>query len=730
MTTDAALVLNSAGLRLRFASANGVLCSCVDVASGIDLIAEPRLAGNFRLLLPLPEREANYIAGRDQALTRIEQDRNTLALHWDGPLQNELGVWDLAVTLRVECTDAGIRFRLRVENRTQHPVAEVWYTMLGGIQGFGPRPDTESMIPQKGWSAGEHLFSRFPLSFQYGTPYPEFRCQYPFMMPMPWIDFHNRNLGRGLYCGCHDTEPRIKYLRLELQPGVERRADENWPQPEHLDPDEPLGLQLHWILLPWTAPGETFEAPPVVVQTHAGDWHQGAAIYRDWFTGRFPLTGPNAASWITDTTALQGTMLLLQEGVCHRTYAEIPNWAAAAARYGINTVLLCGWDRGGHDADYPHYEPDPRLGSWADLRDAVAGCHALGVRVLFFVNIQTADCTTDWYRRELHRYRSVGRWGCPHNSVGYGMGTFSGRAGITHRPLADLNPGFAPVRELLVRQFRKLAEIGADGLHIDKVDAPLFDFAAELDTSPDLAAPAGVLRTIRETLAACRELNPAFAVSTECRWDQMLPLAPVGWSWHSHVLGEKDHIPVFKAAFPEWIPTMAIEQPFDYNLANSAIRFGYALLVAPGHFTASMHDPLWQPLSRYIQELERLRRGLHDIIFRGQFQDRAGVRIDVAPPLAFSVHARPDDGRRACIMVNPGTKADQAVLAEFRDAATPVVRIYRPFADPVDAECPITLDIPGNSLVIALEAAAPDSGQAWPEIPSPSLANPVPDTTA
>ena len=52
---------------------SGVITRLHDKPGDLDLLAEPRLAESFRLLLPLPDLEANYLLGRDQRLTGVEE---------------------------------------------------------------------------------------------------------------------------------------------------------------------------------------------------------------------------------------------------------------------------------------------------------------------------------------------------------------------------------------------------------------------------------------------------------------------------------------------------------------------------------------------------------------------------------------------------------------------------------------------------------------------------------
>src|SRR5208337_2243289 len=52
--------------RLEVDAERGLIQRIFDKAGKVELIAEPRLADNFRLLLPLPGLEANYIFGPEQ----------------------------------------------------------------------------------------------------------------------------------------------------------------------------------------------------------------------------------------------------------------------------------------------------------------------------------------------------------------------------------------------------------------------------------------------------------------------------------------------------------------------------------------------------------------------------------------------------------------------------------------------------------------------------------------
>lgn len=681
---------------------HGTISRLFDKAGGLELLVEPRLADNFRLLLPLPDQQANYILGKEQRLTGVEEKAGGVVLHWDGPLANPQGAFDLDVTMRIEFAEEAIQFRLEVHNRTSFQVAEVWYPLLGGLTGIGERQETQVMIPRAGWSWELNLLQNFKGLVELGTPVPEYFFPYPGNMPMPWMDIFNPGLNRGVYLACCDPIPRFKVLRLEMQPGIAHGRQDPWPRPEELGEGIAAGLILNWVSFPYTLPGETFKGPPVILQFHQGDWHEAALIYRQWFTANFSRGEP-LQGWMRRELAFQNAMLLLPEGNINLKFKEVPQWAQEALDYGVKSVLISGWDRGGHDNQYPYYEPDPRLGTWDELAAAIRQCHQLGIKVFFFVNLQPVDCTTEWYRTELHRYRSMDPWGCS-VPVGWGMGTLGARMGITRRPMVKASPSFPQFRQLIVRQVKRLAEIGADGVHIDKLAWASpgidLDFNPELEVSPDQASWEGILRGVEEILASCRAVNPEFCVSVEGPWDRLLQYAAVAWVWHS--TWERDHTAAFKFTFPQWLPTLAVTQPYDYQVVNNAMRFGYQLFVGPAHYTASMHWEPMRPLSAYIREVLRIREALKETLFLGEFLDTLQVRVEGHEEIRFNTHLNPKTGKRACVLVNLG-EVSREVSVAFEGKSSELASIYQPFEKRRSEQLPVALAIPPERLAIVVE---------------------------
>jgi hypothetical protein len=326
----------------------------------------------------------------------------------------------------------------------------------------------------------------------------------------------------------------------------------------------------------------------------------------------------------------------------------------------------------------------------------------MGMRVFFFANFQPIDPDTDWYREELHRYRSMDPWGTS-SPLGWGMGTMAARLSITRRPNFFASPSFPEFREIIVSYMKKLAEIGADGVHMDKLawDIVKLDFNPDLKVSPDRAEWEGILLGMEETLQACQAINPEFCISYEGVWDRLLPITDVIWAWHDPLT--IDHTAVFKYTFPQWLPSIVVWQPFDYNVVNTAMRFGYQLYVTPATHLASMADPAAQPLSVYIREILRLREELKDTIYMGEFLDVLEVQVETRSNIKFNTHRNPRTGKRACVLVNYGEDPGQATIT-FDENSRGTVRIYQPYQETLTAQLPVTVTIPPERPVIIVEA--------------------------
>ena len=656
---------------------NGAILSIEDRERGTELRAPEGLAENWRLEMRLPSGARRAIVGRDQPLTGITPEPGGARLRWEGPLRDtQGGAHSVTVVLRVRATANDARFEIAVSNRSSARVAEISHPIVGGLAAWSPAGAAEPAV----MAVPPH---RRALTLPFG----EFAPLYPGALQMQFVDVTCPAHHRGLYIGSHDRVARMSMFRFaeERREGV---AD----------------IRFHLRHFPMVKPGAAFRSGETVFRFHDGDWREGGRFYREWFLRAFGMADPKR-DWIRRTPFFQMTMIMLPEGNVNYRISDIPRLARDAKRFGVDAIQIAGWQYGGHDNGYPYYEPDPRLGTWADLRKAIAACHRIGVRVFFFVNLQPAMLDLEWYRRELRQYLWENGRGDAFWIAGWGMGTLASRMGLTTPLMAFLDVSFPRYADRLAAYFRKLALAGADGIHIDKMFPGNLNMNPRVTLDPDTSGMEGAIRLIARIARECQAIRPGFAISNECNWDRVLTYGTATW-WAGNMS-------TARTVFPELTETVALYQPYDYQGLNNAVRLGHTVMVAPHHFNRSMAYPSWRGLAEYVRELARIRRALIETVFLGELEDGATARVEgnaADGSVLHSVFRHRRNGRRVVVLQNNGDAQAARTVAAIGGATRGRVRIHRPFARTVDAELPARVDI-GPERLAFVEQLPPNAAR-------------------
>lgn len=666
------LVLENAFLRLEVDRRHGRVLRLLDKEGRIDLKSPAELAENFRLFVPLPDNPGNCIYGKDQLLSKTQASKDAIALHWDGPMTDPHGnAHDIAALMRIELEEESLVFRFNVTNQTDRRIQEVWYPAVGGLLGFGPSDScAEAFL-----NPPPHNAKRFQ------KPFGQYLATYP-TQNMGFVAIENPALGRSLYLGAHDPIGRFKGFHF-LESAREGKSD----------------VAAFLIHYPFTPPGGRFEGSPLKVQFHEGDWVDGGRkIYRPWFIETFGLMTPDR-DWIRQQSFFQMIMIMLPEGNINYTIREIPRLARDGLKYGITALQIAGWQCGGHDNGYPYYEPDPRLGTWDDLEEAVLKCHEMGVKIYFFVNIHVVNLDTEWYREELKDYNYETLKGFPFWVGGWGMGTLASRMDLTVPRMSFADVSFPNLADRQLEYFKKLAKIGADGLHIDKCYPQPINFNPRIAMSPDASPWEGTIRFVDRIDRECRALNPGFRLSFETTWDRVLSYGAA--TWWAHV----GNMSMARRIFPELAETVGLYQPYDYIGVNDAVRNGWAVMVGPQHFNRSMDCEPWQGLAAYIREVKKIRDALSEYVFTGEQLDSGEVELlegkEPSAGIEHAVYRNPKNGRLACIVTNRGASPVKVTLADL--GRNGVVRVYRPAVEPVLGRLPMEIKVDAERIVFVEE---------------------------
>jgi hypothetical protein len=674
----------------------------------LELIQEPRLGENFRLLVPKPGYEAAYFNSRDQSVSHIEPAPDGVLCTYEslcrtGSSENDPETIPVRVSYRIRIVDRQVLFSIEVDNPTDRKLAEVMYGIVGGLQGIGNRLDTESFVPGANVNLAPGLFSRFHSGGygggNLGIRYDAAGFSYPGNMSMGWMDVFNAKTDLGYYYANQDPETRLTLLYFEMRPYAKGASmKDSWPSPSEIS-GAPLGVTMGWVNFPYVSKG-TFTAGPVALQVHKGAERAASGIYRTWFDKHFPIKRPR--SWLRQENAWQSIIMSNGEDAVVHRFDELPKLAADAKKYDITTFEILGWDMGGIDRGYPQYQPNPRLGTAAEFRKALADIRKLGVHPLIFSNVQVADTATPVFRDSLKQYVVDGLHAPDWHLNGWGEGTISARAGLTQPNMTLVSPSHPKFREFLMNQYLQLVRDGAEGFQFDKTNIlAVLDFNQQLATSPDKSLCQGLLETYRELLSKGRPINQDLAIASETWFDRALPYIDVSYMRMGNIdMGS----PILRCTFPEWTATIFGESPGDFNPMNNGMRYGLVWALAPNHYNDSVDEPLTRPLARYVNELIRIRKKYEDLLFYGRFNDTVGATVRGSNAVRYSVFNpfQPEGQGRACVVVNFGD-TPESVEVNLEGVSGEVI-IASPYQPDRTATLPVRLSIDPHQLAVIVKS--------------------------
>ena len=424
------IVIENDRLRLSFDRGTGAWTEFTDLKTGVRWQTDPSLAESFRLYVPTPDRSYNPVLGRRNHLAafNLSADHQSVQLVWTDLQSEYQGQLPITLNGTVSLVGSQAHFDLKVTNRSQRTLATLAWPILGSVVDPTARGKMTVETPNYGGMSSVPVWSPGTQSLgYYGTNWPTRLMDGRFILLT--------SPGHGLYCGAHnpDAQEMVKYL-FEVHPGFEDSMGNAVPREPAIS-GHPVRLSLQVVHYSFLNPGESGDAAPIVLSPYAGDWHAGVDIYKDWLTTWYhPLPEP---AWAEGVHAWQQLQINSAEDDLRTRYADLPQRVAEDARHGVSVLQLVGWNNGGQDRGNPSNDTDPRLGSTAELKDAIAKIQAGGVHVVLFGKYPWADMTTDWYRDELHKHMAVDAYGNVYSWTGYRYQTPGAVCGHQHPVVRD-----------------------------------------------------------------------------------------------------------------------------------------------------------------------------------------------------------------------------------------------------------------------------------------------------
>lgn len=688
------IALENEHLALQFDRHTGALLEFTDKTTGRHWQTRPELGESFELFVPTPERHYNPVLGARNTLTsfRKSADGRTLDLVWSRLDSEYLG--KLNITLRgvVHLEEGQALFRMTVENHSPCTIASLSWPILGSIanpavalkvlrSGYG------SLYEVPIWShAGQY-------TGYFGTNYPTTLINKRYILAAAG--------DQGLYAGAHNPDAREDVrFSFEVKPGPENSYDNANPPGLSIS-GHPVRLTLRMVHFPFFNPGESGSLAPILLAPYTGDWHAGVDIYKRWLgTWYRPLPAP---SWVDEVHAWQQLQINSSESDLRTRYTDIPRRVANNAANGITVLQLTGWNKGGQDRGNPTCDTEPRLGTKAELKAAMAQIRKMGVRVILFSKYAWADATTEEYKKTLHRYMATDPYGEIYKWAGYRYQTPEQLAGINPRNLAAGCSNSGEWRHVLAQEFRKVIALGPDGV--------LFDEAQHWQSSecnecfnPDHGhhVPATIWSGDIALSSMYREMVRDSVGETEFLFSGEDPEDVIAGAYTlSYFRITQGHVPNQRYAFPFRPMMIAVTGFNDREMINRALMYRYIVSYEPFNFKGDIGD---FPLTvAYGKRVDALRKRYQDYLWDAEFRDtlEATVSVEAKPWPDYSVFVK-RDGRRAAVIVNPKTDGPIEATLTFERPRSNRLRCASP-ENPASIPCGAAMNVPPRSAMVVME---------------------------
>ena len=313
---------------------------------------------------------------------RVKETDSGLVVEYDQLISEYGEAYPIRLVIRIDIEDGLLRFTPEIKNATETvrvdecfcPLAE--FTQLCGDKRndalFMPFGLGERKQDPWGYLDSEEVISDYYSHNEVESYYHHF---YPGTASMGWFGIESGN--RFLYVAQYDPDHRYCYLTVR--------------QTIHSDP---TNLMIGIDHFPMTRPGECMTLSPVVIGMLEGNWRAGSKRYREWADRSF-YSAPVKPAWVTEMTGWQRVIMRSQWGHDYYKPEDLPQMYLNGAKYGIHTLFLFGWFKGGFDRNYPDAFYEPMDG----LIENIKKVQAMGGRVILHFLASGVDPHSDFYTK-------------------------------------------------------------------------------------------------------------------------------------------------------------------------------------------------------------------------------------------------------------------------------------------------------------------------------------------
>jgi hypothetical protein len=675
--------LENENVRAVFDVNKGALVQFENKTTKWKIIPREQNGRSFEMSIKLENGQMTSADGNNQPKPEVKVTPNSLTFIWNTIKTNQSGSQPVEIkfTGTFKLTEKGLEYSGEVVNHSKCILEQLSWPFIGE---FSTPEGTDKLLFQY---MSYTKFNTVEL-------YPNVSSSYTGWCNLPeaaFALFHNGQ--QGLYVSSKDVN-LDEYIRCmyEIVP------DDNYGKiagavlsKKDNDERKNMRLQIRANRSVYTQPMASTSLVPVMVQPYTGTWHNGADIYKEWRKTWYVT--PHRPEWIKKVNAWQQLQINSSEDFLAFKYNDIVNYAKECKKYGVDAIQLTGWHLGGQDQGVPGHDVDPRLGTYNELKNAIAESQKMGVNILLFTKFTWIDLTSGLYEKTYKNYiaRNVFDEPCLH--PGYNYYTYTQLLGVNTHRFGVLCLEGSDCRKALCEEFQKCLDLGAAGMVYDENQHHAGHMLC-FDKSHGHRIPGFLYRGAdllgHDFMEMTKKSNPDFVMTGEGPYDLQSKY------YVTYTRADVNHFPVLRYIDSELPIACAVTDHYDKNRVNMCLKNKYAISYEPRSFKGHLWE--FPRIMEYGQKVDQLRKKYADRLWYAEYKDVLGASVS-GKDITYSVLERNGDHKKAIVVLNTNTSVAASATIKIDQPSKPLVYVSPENPEPVGFSGEITLQ-PQSVIVV------------------------------
>jgi len=614
--------LETSNLKIDFNVDNGSLVNIHSKVSNWDLIKRPQLALSWRIMLPLDGKRNNDAWGHEQGGNpKCEYNDNSISFVWDKITSQFGGEHNIIVKTVCAIENDQAVFKMNIKNNDDCIAENVYYPYIGDL--YRPTGCEKFSFQHGGYSAMKEyeMYPTFPnQGGTHSVDYPTLCVEDHINPPMYPFGLISDNNGNGLYIGVFERRMEAVTWHAEYLPGWSNSNDFRVFKEDKVG-DKDTYVRFAVGHLPFIAPNTEFDLLPFSMEAYKGNWNVGASSYtkvsKSW--NKYPETVP---AWAREPHSWLQIQINSPEDELRLKFKDFPKVGAECKKYGVKVIQLVGWNAGGQDRGNPTHTPDPRLGTFEDLKQAIKEIQDMGIKVILFAKFNWADQSNDDFKEVYEKLAVKDPYQNYYVYKGYQYMTLSQMANVNTRRLIPMCFGSKEYIDICNREFQKCIDLGADGILYDEClhHSPTL---CCFDTTHDHRYGAPSYSWDEDLIKGFRKIlnGKEFMIAGEAVYDFQHNYYDLSYTrtWG------RAHKPTSRFMRPDCNIMSAVIGFNDRGMINQCLLNKYIISYEPYNFKGMLSD--YPETVSYGQKMDKLRTDLREYFWDGEFTDKLNGNV-------------------------------------------------------------------------------------------------------